>query len=218
MRHFVGGSIPARFVCDLLVDRVPVEQGLSECFGFLCQNYFSNAPYTHFVHQPPTLYNLSNFQLPFNTMRFISILPPYRGERGGSYQTCLCKERLAILSFFDCRKCSVFSWLLYVPQTGLLKFYVICTVHSVICYSQTNKCTTNTNKVYLAAPTYVSATNFPSSEGRPKNHSYSRHPTTRTVSITIKAHTPLTTLHRTYCTTIQATGRDGHLSTTQLYT
>ena len=39
-------------------------------------------------------------------------------------------------------------------------------------YSQTNKCTTITNKVYLAAPTYVSASNLPSSGGRPKNHKW----------------------------------------------
>jgi hypothetical protein len=44
-----------------------------------------------------------------------------------------------------------------------------------------------TNKLYLATPTYVSAAKLPSSGGRPKNHSYSRHPTTCTVSITIKA-------------------------------
>ena len=61
-------------------------------------------------------------------------------------------------------------------------------------YSQTNQCTTITNKEYLATPMYVSATNLPSSEGRPKNHSYSRHPTMHTFSITIKAHMPLTTL------------------------
>jgi hypothetical protein len=42
-----------------------------------------------------------------------------------------------------------------------------------ISYSQTNKCTTITNIVYLASPTYVLATNLPSSRSRPKNHNYS---------------------------------------------
>jgi hypothetical protein len=64
----------------------------------------------------------------------------------------------------------------------------------LLSYSQTNKYTTITNRVYLAAPTYVSATNLPSSEGRPKNHNHRRHPNTRTVSITIKVHMPVTTL------------------------
>jgi hypothetical protein len=77
---------------------------------------------------------------------------------------------------------------------GWFFFNIICTVYSLITYSQTNKCTTITNKVYLAAPTYVSASNLPSSGGRPKNHSYSKHPTTPTFSITIEAHMPLMTL------------------------
>lgn len=89
---------------------------------------------------------------------------------------------------------------LAISSRFFIYLFIIRTVHSVISYSQNNQCITITNKEYLVVPTYVSATNMPSSGGRLKNHSYSRHPTMHTLSITIKAHMPLTTLKWNWCT------------------
>jgi hypothetical protein len=75
------------------------------------------------------------------------------------------------------------TWNFKLHNFILAEFYIICTVHSVIRYSQTNKCSTITNKVYLTAPTYVSASNLTSSGDTPNKHSYSMHPTTCTFSI-----------------------------------
>jgi hypothetical protein len=72
----------------------------------------------------------------------------------------------------------IFSSFFFMGKVGLYRYnynsynYLQLTLCNPDRYSQTNKCTTITNRVYLAAPTYVSATNLPSSGGRPKNHSH----------------------------------------------